>query len=67
MVENKVIIALATAPMTAALAVIRVSGEGSIELVLTSSLETEPMMMSIRRMVNTNVNVHIRNIENADE
>ena len=31
--ENKVIIALATAPMTAALAVIRVSGEGSIELV----------------------------------
>ena len=31
--DNKVIIALATAPMTSALAVIRVSGEGSIELV----------------------------------
>lgn len=31
--ENKIIIALATAPMTAALAVIRVSGEGSIELI----------------------------------
>ena len=48
-----------------------VNGEGSIELVLTSSLESEPMTMSMRRMTTPqstkSFNTTQRVVENSDE
>lgn len=48
-----------------------INGDGTIELVLSSSLEAEPMMMSMRRIANTNnntnTNISTRNIIDTDE
>ena len=46
-----------------------VNGDGSIELVLTSSLDSEPMMMSMRRMTPASrvQNTERRVVEDADE
>ena len=46
-----------------------INGDGTIELVLTSSLASEPMMMSMRKMsqVNQNIKTVQKIIEDADE